>query len=116
MPDDTGLTPPRRLVVRNEFAVVAIEICGGPGRENMFPVVATYSGNLYAHVETTGGFAPVLSLRTDCAALSELACSTGPAGGVADLVYTIVEPGQYYLAVDQAQIGAGGYSLRVDFD
>lgn len=35
MPDDAGLTPPRRLVVRNEFAVVAIEICGPPGRERL---------------------------------------------------------------------------------
>jgi hypothetical protein len=90
--------------------------CGGPGRENMFPLLATYSGNVYAHVETSGAFAPVISLRTDCAALSELACSADVPGGIADLAYTIVEPGQYYLVVDQAQIGAGGYSLRVDFD
>jgi hypothetical protein len=90
--------------------------CGGPGRENMFPLVASYAGNMYARVVTTGAFAPVLSLRTDCAALSELACSADGPGGVAELVFTIVEPGQYYLVVDQAQIGAGGYQLRVDFD
>lgn len=90
--------------------------CGGPGRENMFPLVASYAGNVYAHVETTGDFAPVLSLRTDCAALSELTCSAGGPGDVADLAYFIPGPGQYYLSIDQAQIGAGGYSLRVDFD
>lgn len=90
--------------------------CGGPGRENMFPLVATYAGNVYAHLETTGDFAPVLSMRTDCAALSELACAADGPGGVADLVYYIAEPGQYYLVVDQGQIGQGGYSLRVDFD
>lgn len=90
--------------------------CGGPGRENMFPLVASYAGNVSVHVETTGDFAPVLSLRTDCAALSELACSAGSAGGVADLFYFLPGAGQYYLAIDQAQIGAGGYSLRVDFE
>lgn len=89
--------------------------CGGPGRENMFPLVATYPGNMYAHVETTGSFAPVLSLRTDCAALSELACTADGPGGVADLGF-FIEPGQYYLVVDQAEIGAGGYQLRVDFE
>lgn len=90
--------------------------CGGPGRENMFPLVATYPGNVYAYVETTGNFAPVLSMRNDCAALSELACAADGPGGVAELSYYIAEPGQYYLVVDQGEIGAGGYSLRVDFD
>lgn len=89
--------------------------CGGPGRENMFPLVASYGGYMYAFVETTGAFAPVLSLRTDCAALSEITCSAAAAGGVTELVQYI-EPGQYYLVVDQAQIGAGGYQLRVDFE
>lgn len=90
--------------------------CGGPGRENMFPLAASYAGTVYAHVETTGDFAPVLSLRTDCAALSELTCAANGPGGVADLVYFIEAPGQYYLVVDQGQIGAGGYALRVDFE
>jgi hypothetical protein len=90
--------------------------CGGPGRENMFPLVATYPGNMIARVETSGGFAPVISLRTDCAALSELACAANGPGGVAELVQYLGEPGQYYLVVDQGQIGAGGYSLRVDFE
>jgi len=89
--------------------------CGGPGRENMFPLTASYTGNMIARVETTGGFAPVVSLRTDCAALSELLCTAEQPGGVAELVYTL-QPGQYYLVVDQGQIGAGGYQLRVDFD
>jgi hypothetical protein len=35
MSDDADLMPSRRLVVRNEFAVVAIELCGGPGRERL---------------------------------------------------------------------------------
>lgn len=90
--------------------------CGGPGRENMFPLVATYPGNVFAQVETSGGFAPVLSLRTECAALSELACIADGPGGVAELGYFIAEPGLYYLVVDQGEIGSGGYQLRVDFD
>lgn len=90
--------------------------CGGPGRENMFPVAATYAGNMYVHVETTGSFAPVISMRSDCAALSELSCAAGGAGGVADLAYYIPQAGQYYLVVDQGAIGSGGYSLRVDFE
>lgn len=90
--------------------------CGGPGRENMFPLVATYPGNMFATVETTDGFAPVLSLRTGCAALSELTCDSSGAGGVTQLGYFIPQAGQYYLVVDQAEIGSGGYSLRVDFE
>lgn len=90
--------------------------CGGPGRENMFPLVATYPGTMYALVETSGNFAPVLSLRTECAALSELSCSSDGAGGVAQLQYFIPEAGQYYLVVDQGEIGSGGYQLRVDFE
>jgi hypothetical protein len=90
--------------------------CGGPGRENMFPLVATYPGNMFARVETTAGFAPLLSLRTDCAALSELTCDVNGPGGVAELSFFLSEPGQYYLVVDQAEIGSGGYQLRVDFD
>lgn len=35
MPDDARLTPPKPLVVRNEFAVVAITVCGPPGRERL---------------------------------------------------------------------------------
>lgn len=90
--------------------------CGGPGRENMFPLVASYPGNVFARVETSGGFAPVLSLRTDCAALSELTCSADGPGGVAELGFFLPNPGQYYLVVDQGEIGSGGYQLRVDFE
>jgi hypothetical protein len=90
--------------------------CGGPGRENMFPLVADYPGNVYARVETSGSFAPVLSIRTDCAALSELACAADGPGGVAELSYYLPEAGTYYLAVDQGEIGSGGYQLRVDFE
>nr|MCH9687557.1 hypothetical protein [Deltaproteobacteria bacterium] len=90
--------------------------CGGPGRENMFRLVASNPGTMIATVQSTGGFAPVLSMRTGCAALSELACSSEPAGAAAVLEYFIPQPGQYYLVVDQGEIGAGGYSLQVQFE
>lgn len=91
--------------------------CGAPGRENMFAVQAEYAGNMYAFVETSGDFAsPVLSVRTGCAALSELTCAPGNGGFYSELAYFIPEPGIYYLVVDQGEIGAGGYQLRVDFD
>ena len=89
--------------------------CGGPGRENMFLLFANSPGTMVATVETSGGFAPLVSLRTGCAALSELACETAPAGQATQLTYFLPEAGEYYLVVDQAEIGAGGYQLRVDF-
>lgn len=90
--------------------------CGGVGRENMFAVEATYAGNMYVQVESSGVFSPSLSFRTDCAALSELACTPSVDPNFAELAYFIAEPGIYYLVVDQTEIGDGGYSLRVDFD
>ncbi|MEX1361619.1 MAG: hypothetical protein AB1Z98_00715, partial [Nannocystaceae bacterium] len=90
--------------------------CGGPGRENMFLLQATYPGNVFATVESSDGFAPVLSIRTGCEALSELACESAPANGGAQLGYFIAQPGDYYLVVDQGEIGSGGYALRVDFE
>lgn len=90
--------------------------CGGPGRENMFALDASYPGNIYARVETSGDFAPALGIRTGCGGATELLCDADTAGQVAELVYFINQPGRYYLTVDQAQIGGGGYSLRVDFD
>lgn len=89
--------------------------CGGPGRENMFPLVASYPGYMTAVVEASGGFAPVLSLRTGCAALSELTCAAAGPGQPTAIEYFLPDAGTYYLVVDQAQIGSGGYSLRVDF-
>ncbi len=90
--------------------------CGGPGRENMFPLQADYPGNMIVTVESSGGFAPVISMRTDCAALSELACASDGVGGVAQLVYFIAQPGLYYLSIDQGEIGSGGYALSVEFE
>ncbi|MCA9707067.1 MAG: hypothetical protein KDK70_14530 [Myxococcales bacterium] len=90
--------------------------CGGPGRENMFRLRATYPGNAFARVETSGAFAPLISFRRGCGSISEIDCVTGPAGGIAELGFFIEQPGDYFLVVDQAEIGSGGYQLRVDFE
>lgn len=92
-------------------------VCGGAGRENMFYVSTSYVGNIYATAQGSGGFEPVLSLRTSCAGLSEKTCAAGPANGVANLQWTIDEPGtEYYLSVDQVGYAGGAYSLTVAFD
>ena len=93
--------------------------CGGPGKENMFTLQASYAGGFYVRADTTGALSPVISFRTSCSALTELQCTssldTGVAG-VAEMYGYIPGPGTYYLAIDSNDIGAGGYSLRVDFE
>lgn len=92
--------------------------CGGPGRENMFAVTPTYPGNMYASVTGNGGFSPVISLRTNCAAVSELICqAAGPNGSVEANVFMdpAVSP-TYYVEVDQVGYDGGSYELVVSFD
>jgi hypothetical protein len=92
--------------------------CGGPGKENMFQLDAFYEGNVYVRADGTGGFSPVVSLRTSCSALTELQCGAdGESGivGTAELYGYIPGPGTYFLAIDNAGVDAGDYSLRVDF-
>lgn len=92
--------------------------CGGPGKENMFVLLASYAGNIYVRADGTGGFSPVVGLRTGCSALTEQQCAAdGQSGipGTAELYGYIPGPGTYYVVVDNAGIEAGDYSLRVDF-
>ena len=91
--------------------------CGGAGRENMFRLDATYSGNIFAQATGTGGFVPSLSLRTGCGATTELVCAAeGDTGipGVAEFSW-FIDPGTYYVVVDQIVPSDGFYDLRVDF-
>ncbi|HET6585242.1 MAG TPA: hypothetical protein VFG69_17410 [Nannocystaceae bacterium] len=92
--------------------------CGGPGRENMFAVTASYPGNMYATVIGDGGFEPVVSLRTNCAAVSELVCDADGPNGYAE-ASTFIDPAVspiYYVAVDQVGYQGGSYELIVGFD
>lgn len=91
--------------------------CGGPGRDNMFPISTSYVGGMYAEAYGSDGFQPVLSLRTSCAGLSELTCSAGEVNGIGSLSWYFETPGtEYYLAVDQVGIEGGSYALNVYFD
>jgi hypothetical protein len=92
--------------------------CGGAGKENMFQLDASYPGDVYIRLDGTGGFSPVISLRTSCSALTEQQCAAdGQSGipGTAELYGYIPGGGTYYLVVDNANVEAGDYSLRVDF-
>ena len=93
--------------------------CGGPGRENMFTLNASYAGFMFITVSGSNGLSPVVSLRTSCAATSELACARdGDTGipGTADLEAFIEGPGQYFVVVDQATIDGGDYRLDIFFE
>ena len=91
--------------------------CGGPGRENMFFVQTSYVGNLYASVQGSGGFEPVISLRTSCAAISEITCDFDGPNGYAEATWPIEAPGgEYYIVVDQVGYAGGAYELYVAFD
>lgn len=93
--------------------------CGGPGKENMFTLNTSYAGFIYMTVTGSSGFSPVVSLRTSCAATSELACARDGDTGipdVAELEAFIEGPGQYFIVVDQTGIDGGAYRLDVFFD
>jgi hypothetical protein len=87
--------------------------CGAPGKENMFRVVVNQPGWIFAGATGTGGFIPVLSLRTSCSAATEIDCMSSGGANVGGEWF--VEPGEYYLTVDNATTAAGGYQLFVDF-
>jgi len=94
-------------------------LCGGAGRENMFFVQTSYVGNMYVNVVGADGFEPVISIRTSCAAVSELVCEAGSPNGSVDASWFIDQPGpesQYYVAVDQVGYDGGSYELYVAFD
>ena len=91
--------------------------CGGPGRENMFFVQTSYPGNMYVNVTASGGFEPVVSLRTSCAAISEVTCDSDGPNGYAEATWPIQTPGgEYYIVVDQVGYQGGAYELFVSFD
>ncbi len=98
--------------------------CGGPGRENIFLVRLYYSGYIRAYLETSSDFEPILSLRTNCAGISEVACSSWQdfSEGYTELShYVELAPDQsipveYFLAVDQTGHAGGNYRLTVSFE
>lgn len=83
--------------------------CVAPGDDHIFPLVLTGAGTLQASVEVlTGDIEPIVSIRTGCGTLTELACgdfTLTPFGGSANA----------YLVVDQKGAAKGRYRLMVDY-
>lgn len=111
--------PGSAFIWNNEFSEGQGRVdsrCGGPGRENMFRLRASYPGNAFALVESAGGFAPLISFREDCSTLTEIDCTSAGPGGTAQLSFFLPQAGDYFLVIDQGEIGSGSYQLRIDFE
>ncbi len=91
--------------------------CGGPGRENMFLLEIKEPSLMTVVVESTT-IRPIISVRSNCAAASEINCVADEAGdqGGIFLEHYFEEPGNYYLAIDQADVAGGDYLLQVSFN
>lgn len=89
--------------------------CGGPGDENMFQVNVRSPGVMTFRVEADRGFAPVLSLRSGCGAVTELQCSSSEQTGsnIVELSNFFPAPGTFYIVVDQGDVVGGSYKLEV---
>ncbi len=93
--------------------------CGGIGPENMFPISASYAGNIYIDVFGSAGFRPMVSLRSGCGATTELECASETSLGSPGLVSTsffIPGPGEYFLDIDTLDLIGGNYDMNVSFD
>ncbi len=88
--------------------------CGGPGHEDMFLVNVQEPSLMTAIVSANSDIQPVISVRSSCAAASELTCTSGENPGTVE--YFFPAPGEYYLVVDQEGIEGGDYVLEVLFN
>lgn len=96
----------------------ADSLCGGVGKENFFPLQMNQPGLVSITATGTDGFRPVLSVRTDCSALTELGCTSDQilgTPGFGFLEVFIDQPGTYYLSVDTLSLEPGGFELDVEF-
>ena len=106
----------------NEFAAGQGRVdsgCQGIGVENMFQVQTTYPGNMYIDVVGSGGFRPLISVRTGCGATTELDCMTDQilgTPGFASFTYFLPGTGTYYVVADSLTLDGGAYELSVAFD
>ncbi len=102
----------------NSFGPTPGEIdsrCGGPGDENMFQVNVTFPGTMTFRVTADDSFAPILSLRSSCGAVTELQCTSAEQTGsnVVELSNFFSDPGTFFIVVDQGDIVGGSYKLEV---
>lgn len=87
--------------------------CGGAGGADVFyTFTIAQPKRVRATVTATGTpFDPVLSLRSTCAAGSEIGCANGSAGTTEQLDILTLAPGTYTLVVDSASAAGGPFSL-----
>lgn len=89
-------------------------LCGGPGAENMFQINVFQPGNFVFNVEADESFAPVISLRRGCGATTELTCTSAELQGSSSISLSwFLDPGTYFVVVDQGDIRGGKYRLEV---
>ncbi len=119
-PETIVQQPGSRFLWQNDFPAgmgVADSFCGGVGRENFFPLEILAPGPVTVTATGTAGFRPMLSVRTDCSALTEVECTSDQILQTPFFAFleVFLEPGLYYLAVDTLGLDAGGYDLEVAF-
>ena len=90
-------------------------LCGGPGSENMFQINVVQPGLMTFQLDADPGFAPILSVRSGCGGVTELACNSAAltGGSFIELSHFFEVPGTYYVVVDQGDIAGGSYKLDV---
>jgi len=89
--------------------------CGGPGREDMFKV-SINNPTLMTVVVQAQGLRPAVGLRSSCAAASEIVCDADETGNAEAVVLErFMDPGDYYLVIDQLDVDGGEYVLEVSF-
>lgn len=87
--------------------------CGGAGKENVFRLEAIQPGTVTVTATGSGGFSPLVSIRTGCGASTEVTCETG---SPASTQFGIPGAGTYYIVVDDLTPDGGAYNLEVRFD
>lgn len=93
--------------------------CGGVGKENMFAIDMLAPGSLTVNSTGFDGFQPVVSIRNDCSAITEVDCASEfllGTPGFASVSAFIPAPGRYYVAADSLNLDGGAYALEVIFD
>ncbi len=109
-----------RFLWENEFPGgqgTADSQCGGVGRENVFPMEIFSPGTVSITATGLGAYRPLISVRTNCSALTESECISDQLLGTPGFAFLSVflEPGSYFLSIDSLTLDEGGYALEVDF-
>jgi len=121
-PEIITQAPGSRFLWNNDFTGgqgAVDSFCGGVGKENFFQLEMFSPGMVSITATGHDGYRPMLSVRTDCSALTELECTSDQVlgtPGFALLQVFIDTPGTYFIDVDTLSLDPGGYDLEVAFD